>query len=97
MIFSKYEIIVLTNKKKYIVLDIKEYNDKIFYKLKEVSENEKQLLDREMIVKAYSIDASIFIDLSTGDELEQVNKLFNNTSKWCVIFIICTRTYVLIK
>lgn len=81
MIFSKYEIIVLTNKKKYIVLDIKEYNDKIFYKLKEVSENEKQLLDREMIVKAYSIDASIFIDLSTGDELEQVNKLFNNTSK----------------
>jgi hypothetical protein len=81
MIFSKYEIIVLTNKKKYIVLDIKEYNDKIFYKLKEVSENEKQLLDREMIVKAYSIDASIFIDLSTGDELEQVNKLFDNTSK----------------
>ena len=81
MIFSKYEIIVLTNKNKYIVLDIKEYNDKIFYKLKEVSDDEKQLLDKEMIVKAYAVDASIFIDLSAGDELEQVNKLFNNTSK----------------
>lgn len=81
MIFSKYEIIVLTNKKKYIVLDIKDFNEDIFYKLKEVSYDEKHILEREMIVKAYAEDASIFIDLSTGEELEQVNKLFNNTSK----------------
>ena len=81
MIFSKYEIITLTNKKKYIVIDIKEYEDIIFYKLKEISSNEKELLDREMIVKAYSIDASIYIDLSTGKELEKVEKVFESTSK----------------
>lgn len=81
MIFSKYEIIKLTNKKKYIVIDIVDYNDKIFYKLKEVSDDEKKVLDKEMVVKAYSIDASIYIDLSTGEELQNVSKLFNSTSK----------------
>ena len=50
MIFSKYEIIVLTNKKKFIVLDIKDFNEDIFYKLKEVSYDEKHILEREIIV-----------------------------------------------
>ena len=81
MIFSKYEIISLTNKKKYIVTDIKEYEETIFYKIREISRDEKKLLDKELIVKAYAEDASIYIDLSNGKELEIVNKLFESTSK----------------
>ena len=77
MVFAKNEIVCLKNGNKYIVVDMVDYNDDIYYKLRMVSNDEKQLLDKEIIVRAFLEDLTIYIDLCTGEVYKNVSELLN--------------------
>lgn len=73
-----YDILTLENNKKYVVVKELSYNNKDYYFLIEVSE-EEDLLDEQMIVKKVFIDGEIGVAPITEEtEFKEIKEIFIN-------------------
>ena len=78
MYFAKDEVIVLNNQKRYLILDSAILDDTVYYKIKEVSDDNK-LVGNEKYITSYNKGGKIFINenLSTS-EIDKIIDLFES-------------------
>ena len=78
MYFTKDEIIELTDKKKYLVLDTAILDEKSYFKVKEVDENYENLIGDYKIITAVNDNGALYISEDIKpDELDKLKELFN--------------------
>ncbi len=73
-----YDILTLENNKKYTVVKNLPYNDKEYYFLIEV-DDEEEILDEQMIVKKVEIDGEIGVaPIEDEKEFKEIKEIFIN-------------------
>ena len=79
MYFAKNEIITLNDNKKYLVLDTTILNDTVYYKIKEVSLDEKNIIGEELYITTINKDGKIYInDRLSNEEINNVKESFES-------------------
>ena len=79
MYFAKYEIIELNDNRKYLVLDSVVLDDKVYYKLREVNEDETDLIGSPIYINTVNEEGKIYInDKLESEELEKIKELFES-------------------
>jgi hypothetical protein len=77
LVFEKNEIITLKDGIKHIVVDILEYENKYYYYLAEVDNDETTVKNKFSIVTTVSENGNTFIKTIKGDLLEELTTIFN--------------------
>ncbi len=79
MYFAKDEIIELNDNRKYLVLDSVVLDDKVYYKLREVNEDETDLIGSPIYINTVNEEGKIYInDKLESEELEKIKELFES-------------------
>ena len=79
MYFAKDEIIELSDTKKYLVLDTVLIDDTAYYKVKEIDENESQIIGENKYITAINNEGNLYInDELSQEEIAKLDELFLN-------------------
>jgi len=79
MYFAKDEIITLNDDKKYLVLDTTVLDDDVYYKIKEVNNDETETIGEEIYITTLNQEGRIYInDKLSLEEIEKVKENFES-------------------
>ena len=79
MYFTKNEIITLNNKKKYLVIDTAIVDDVVYYKIKEVNNEENKIISEILYITTTYKDGKIYInDKLSSSEIDKIKESFES-------------------
>lgn len=81
MDFKKNEIIVLGSGTKHIIVDTTEYDNKYYYYVAEVNEEEETVKDSIEVITTVTENGNVFVKRVKGELENQLMNIFNNKNK----------------